>query len=76
VREAEKPILGHEEEYAISAVLIAWIDDTVADSLAAILARRKFGMAMAAIIKITATTTSNSIKEKPRDLRGFPDSTT
>jgi hypothetical protein len=51
------------------------MEETVADSLAAILARKKFGMAMAAIIKITATTTSNSIKEKPRDLRGLSDST-
>jgi len=43
VREAEKPILGIDEEYAISAVVDAWIEEDVADSLAAILARRKFG---------------------------------
>jgi hypothetical protein len=34
-------------------------------SLADILARNKFGMAMAAIIRIIATTISSSIREKP-----------
>jgi hypothetical protein len=35
------------------------------DSLAAILARSKFGIAMAAIIKIIATTINSSMREKP-----------
>jgi hypothetical protein len=38
---------------------------TADDSLAAIRARSKFGIAMAAIIKMIATTISNSISEKP-----------
>ena len=33
--------------------------------MAAILARDRFGMAMAAMIKIIATTTNNSMSEKP-----------
>jgi hypothetical protein len=39
------------------------------DSLAAILARSKFGMAIAAMINMIATTISNSINEKPLCLR-------
>src|SRR6185312_172037 len=39
------------------------------DSLAAILARSRFGMAIAAMIKMIATTISNSINEKPFCLR-------
>src|SRR5213080_4116050 len=39
---------------------------TAEDSFAAILARSKFGMAMAAMIRMIATTISNSIREKPR----------
>src|SRR5271156_2319415 len=35
------------------------------DSLAAMRARSRFGIAMAAMIKIIATTISNSISEKP-----------
>jgi hypothetical protein len=38
---------------------------TEADSLAAIRARSKFGIAIAAIIRMIATTISNSISEKP-----------
>src|SRR5260370_25925081 len=41
-------------------------DATADDSLAAIFERSKFGMAIAAIIRIMATTISNSIREKPR----------
>ncbi len=40
-----------------------------AESLAAIRARSKLGMAMAAMIKMIATTISSSIKEKPFCLR-------
>jgi hypothetical protein len=39
------------------------------DSFAAILARSKLGIAIAAIIKIIATTINNSIKEKPDSRR-------
>src|SRR5438270_13868572 len=39
------------------------------DSLAEILARSRFGMAIAAMIKMIATTISNSINEKPFCLR-------
>jgi hypothetical protein len=41
------------------------IELTADDSLAAIRARSKLGMAMAAMIKMIATTISNSISEKP-----------
>src|ERR1700747_204749 len=43
-------------------------EETAEDSFAAILARSKLGMAMAAMIRIIATTISNSIREKPRCL--------
>src|SRR5436309_5836978 len=39
---------------------------TAEDSFAAILARSKFGMAMAAMIRMIATTINNSITEQPR----------
>ena len=48
-----------------SAVLIACMDVTAAASFAEIRARRRFGMAIAAIIRIIATTISNSIRENP-----------
>ena len=41
------------------------------DSLAEILARSRFGMAIAAMIKMIATTISNSINENPFCLRIF-----
>src|SRR5580704_544933 len=46
-------------------VLMVRIDPTADASLAAMRARSKFGIAMAAMIKIIATTISNSISEKP-----------
>src|SRR5207237_6257377 len=39
---------------------------TADDSLAAIRARSRFGIAIAAMIRMIATTMSNSINEKPR----------
>src|ERR1700675_3391670 len=45
------------------------IELTEEDSLAAIRARSKFGIAIAAMIKMMATTISNSISEKPFCLR-------
>src|SRR5215467_2240037 len=41
------------------------MDATADDSLAAMRARSKFGMAMAAMIRMIATTISSSISEKP-----------
>src|SRR6185312_11672141 len=41
------------------------IEETAEDSLAAIRARIKLGMAMAAIMSMIATTISNSISENP-----------
>src|SRR5215472_4883532 len=41
------------------------IDPAAEDSFADILARMKFGIAIAAMIKMIATTISNSIREKP-----------
>jgi hypothetical protein len=41
------------------------MEPTAEDSFAAIRDRSKLGIAMAAIIKMIATTISNSIREKP-----------
>jgi hypothetical protein len=46
-------------------VLMVRIELTEDDSLAAIRARSKFGIAIAAMIRMIATTISNSINEKP-----------
>jgi hypothetical protein len=53
------------EEYVTSAVPMVRTAPTADDSLAAIFERSKFGMAMAAMIRMIATTISNSIREKP-----------
>jgi hypothetical protein len=47
------------------AVLMVRIDDTADASFAAIRARSRFGMAIAAMIRMIATTINNSISEKP-----------
>src|ERR1700685_3863109 len=44
------------------------MEATADDSLAAIRARSKFGIAIAAMIRMMATTISNSISEKPFSL--------
>jgi hypothetical protein len=44
---------------------------TAPDSLARIFERMKLGMAVPAIIKMTATTIRSSIKEKPADFLRF-----
>ena len=49
----------------IAAVLIVRTDPTAEASLAAIRERSKFGIAIAAMIKMIATTISNSMSEKP-----------
>jgi len=48
-----------------SAVAILRTDDAAEDSLAAMRARNRFGIATAAIIRMIATTIRSSIKEKP-----------
>src|SRR5438034_1973660 len=53
------------EEYVTSAVPIVRTDPTAEDSLAAIFERSKFGMAIAAMIRMIATTIKSSIREKP-----------
>src|SRR5208282_1030169 len=59
-----KPLL-YVELYATCAVLTARIEPTAEASLAAMRERSRFGMAMAAMIKMMATTINNSISEKP-----------
>src|SRR6266849_1513447 len=62
---AAKPSVGYEVAYVTSAVLMVRREPTAEDSFAAIRDRRRFGMAMAAMIRMIATTISNSIREKP-----------
>src|SRR5277367_2714822 len=52
-------------EYATMVVFNVRSEATADASLAAIFERSKFGIAIAAIIKIIATTINNSISEKP-----------
>jgi hypothetical protein len=60
-----KPTVGYAELYEISAVFKVRIDATEDDSFAAMRARNRLGIAIAAIIKMIATTMSNSMSEKP-----------
>src|ERR1700722_5352836 len=64
VSAAPKPT-PHVEEEDTSPVTMERTEPTAEASLAAMRARSKFGIAMAAMIKIIATTISNSINEKP-----------
>ena len=64
-RETGKPLDGYVDEYVTAEVLIVRIEPTAEASLAAIRDRSKFGIAMAAMIKMIATTISNSISQKP-----------
>src|SRR5882672_12652547 len=59
------PTVGKALKYEVSAAVMLRIADAAEDSLADILARSRFGIAIAAMIKMIATTISNSIKEKP-----------
>jgi hypothetical protein len=52
-------------ENATAEVLMVRSEPTADASLAAIFERSKFGIAIAAMIKMIATTINNSIKEKP-----------
>src|SRR5215831_1102593 len=65
VRSLVKPCAGYAALYEISAVLIVRTEPTADDSLADIRARIRFGMAIAAMIRMMATTISSSIREKP-----------
>jgi hypothetical protein len=60
----ENPI-GYVVEYIISEVMIARMDEIAEASFALIRERMRFGMATAAMIKIMATTISNSMSENP-----------
>src|SRR2546430_16864911 len=64
-RASAYPLVGKLVEYVTSAVLMVRTALTADDSLAAIRARSRFGMAIAAIIRMIATTISSSISEKP-----------
>ena len=57
--------MPYVELYVIAAVVIVRIEPTADASLAAIRERSKLGIAMAAMIKIIATTINSSIREKP-----------
>ena len=64
---------GKPPEYATSADVIVRILAAADDSLADILARSRFGIAIAAINKMIATTISSSINENPFCFRiAFP----
>src|SRR5215831_2206025 len=65
VRALVKPCAGYAALYEISAVLMVRTEPTADASLADIRARIRFGMAIAAMIRMMATTISNSISEKP-----------
>src|SRR6185312_11359417 len=58
-------MLGKAVAYADCAVMIVRTEETAEDSFAAMRARIRLGIAMAAIISIIATTISNSISENP-----------
>src|SRR5438270_13853631 len=60
--------------YADSAVKMLRVPATAAASLAYIFARTRFGIAIAATIRMIATTISSSINENPFCLRMSPDS--
>src|SRR5437667_12167765 len=59
------PTVGYDVAYDNSAVLIWRTEAAAEDSFAAILARSRFGIAIAAMIRMIATTISSSISEKP-----------
>ncbi len=65
----ENPVSGNVDWYAAWAVFNVRIELTAEDSFAAMRARKRLGMAIAAMIKMIATTISSSINEKPRCFR-------
>src|SRR6476646_2515651 len=61
----EYPTSGKVLLYISSAVLIVFTEETAAASLARILPCTRFGIAIAAMIRMTITTTRISTSEKP-----------
>src|SRR3954471_22633353 len=59
------PTVGYAVWYVISPVVTVRTEATAEDSFAAIRARSRFGIAIAAMIRMIATTISSSISEKP-----------
>src|SRR5579872_132369 len=68
-RSGAKPACGYVTENVACAVLSVRIVLAAAELLAAMRDRTKFGMAIAAMIRMMATTISSSINEKPFCLR-------
>src|SRR5579872_5152092 len=68
-RSGAKPACGYVTENVASAVLSVRIVLAAAELLAAMRDRTKFGIAIAAMIRMMATTISSSINEKPFCLR-------
>ena len=62
---ADNPTAGLEEELFTSQVLIVRIEPTAEASFAAIFDLIRFGIAIAAMIRMIATTIRSSISEKP-----------
>src|SRR5260370_10831221 len=62
---AANPTFGYVVEYVTSAVLMVRREPTAEASFAAIRDRRRFGIAIAAMIKMIATTINSSINENP-----------
>src|ERR1700674_2460850 len=60
-----KPRSGYETEYVTAAVSIARMEATAEASLARMRERRKLGTAIAEMIRITATTSTSSMRENP-----------
>lgn len=59
------PTVGYAELYEIWAVFRVRSEATAEDSLAEMRARNRLGIAIAAIIRMMATTISSSIRENP-----------
>lgn len=63
---AGKPFAGHCRIYWMLALVRARMEPTAEDSLAEMRALSKLGTAMPAMMRMMATTMSNSMREKPR----------
>jgi len=63
------PVVGNDVSKEVCAEFKVRIEAAAEDSLAAAFERSRFGIAIAAMIRIIATTISNSINEKPLCLR-------
>src|SRR5277367_1625181 len=63
--DAENPVAGQDAAQFTSPVLTVRIEPTADASLAAIFDLMRFGIAIAAMIRMIATTIKSSIREKP-----------